>query len=495
MSPKPASREWTNRSVQQLAGDRDPVTAVSGIVADLLLAAADADPVGSPTNPFELARLMGIPLRPHFDVADARLVAGGRSDPTSDPANEAEGAPLRRYVPSKQPLVIEYNPTRPRGRLRYSVAHELAHALFPDASEEVRRRTHTGAVEELAVDDSWQLELLCNIAAAELLMPTDAVEGLVNSATDIDFLMAQRARFAVSTEALLRRLVHATDRPMALAAFSRVEDSHQSGLRCEYVLGSRSWTGSLGRGMVVPSSTVLAIPTAVGQTARGGLPESATGRELRIQAVGVPPYPGRRLPRVLALAEPAEATPAPEQRIRFITADIADTVHNLDNSNETAPIVVAHVVPDTSHAWGRYGAAGALGQIAPTAAAAFRNWSIADQHNLELGNVHVVDVPTGTTRRVTVASMVAQRGHGPSATPRLSYTALAEALEKVAARAAAVGAEVHIPRIGAGQAGGRWDLIQAAIERSLLDRGVSVVVYTLPPRANDGGAARSKAGA
>lgn len=451
-------------------------------MADLLLAAADAGAVASPMNPFELAGLMGIGLRPHFDVADARLVAGsgpGAPAAVSDvPAGG--GAPLRRFVPSAQPLVIEYNPTRPRGRLRYSVAHELAHALFPDASAEVRRRTHTGAVKELSVDDGWQLELMCNIAAAELLMPTEAVEGLVNSATDIDFLMAQRAKFSVSTEALLRRLVHATDRPMALAAFSRVQDFSRSPLRCEYVLGSRSWAGSWTRGTVVPADSMIAVPTAVGQTARGVVADPSTGRDLSVQSVGVPTYPGRRLPRVLALAEPVDAAASPAERIRFVTADIADSVRRLGSSDHAA-VVVAHVVPDSAHAWGGRGAAGSLAQVVPTAAKAFRQWTIADPENLTLGNVHLVEAQTAAGHRVIVASMVAQRGHGPSATPRLVYIALAEALDKVAARAAAVSAEVHMPRIGAGQAGGRWDLIQAAIERSMLDRGVSVVVYTLPP--------------
>jgi IrrE N-terminal-like domain len=476
-----ASQEWTNASLQKLVGDRDPIAAMSEIVAELLLAAADAGAVGSPTNPFELAELMGIGLRPHFDVADARLVAGESHGTSTSATVEVKwgSAPLGKFVSSDRPLVIEYNPTRPRGRLRYSVAHELAHALFPDASEEVRRRTHTGAVEELGEDDSWQLELVCNVAAAELLMPTDAIEGLVNLDTNIDFLMAQRARFNVSTEALLRRLVHATDRPMALAAFSRIRDSQQSPLRCEYVLGSRAWTGPLARGVVVPANTVLAIPTAVGQTAHGMVALSEPKTDMATQAVGIPPYPRRRLPRVLALIEPADAAAPGADRIRFITRDLADALRGLDDPERTAVgrIIVAHVVSDSGHAWGRYGVAGTLGKLLPSAAAAFRAWSIASKDNLALGNAHIVDVQTDAGHMVTVASMLAQRGYGPSSTPRLSYTALAEALEKVSARAAATDAEVHIPRIGAGQAGGRWDLIQTTIERTMLDRGVSVVVY------------------
>lgn len=485
MPAEPVTTEWTNASLQKLVEGRDPMAAMSALASQLLLAAADAGAVGTPTNPFELAELMGIGLRPHFDVADARLVAGRADDTSAGPASAAdiaEGPPLRRFVPSGQPLIIEYNPTRPRGRLRYSVAHELAHALFPDASEEVRNRTHTGAVEALAEDDSWQLELLCNVAAAELLMPTDAIEGLANSDTNIDFLMTQRAKFNVSTEALLRRLVHATDRPIALAAFSRLRDSRESDMRCEYVLGSRTWRGSLARGAVVGSDTVLAVPMAIGQTAHGIVPLPQPDGDAVVQAVGIPPYPRSRMPRVLALVEPMEAVATSGEGIRFITHDLADALRGRDDPESTAAgkVVIAHVVSDAAHAWGRYGVAGTLQRHLPDAARAFHSWSIAAPENLTLGNVHVLDVPAADGSMVAVASMVAQRGYGPSATPRLSYVALAEALEKVSGQAASAGAEVHMPRIGAGQAGGRWDLIQATIERTLLDRGVNVVLYTLP---------------
>ena len=59
-----------------------------------------------------------------------------------------------------------------------------------------------------------------------------------------------------------------------------------------------------------------------------------------------------------------------------------------------------------------------------------------------------------------IVSMVAQQGYGPGAVTRLRYDALREALAAVADLAARTGASVHIPRIGAGQAGGRWDLIE-----------------------------------
>lgn len=464
---------WTNPSVERLSGDADPLATISTLVTDLLLSAADAGAVGSPTDPFQLAQLMGIGLRPHFDVADARLVTENAA------AGVAASAPLARFVPSGASLVIEYNPTRPRGRLRYSVAHELAHALFPDAAEETRHRTYTGAVEELAADDSWQLELLCNVAAAEMLMPAAAIEGLVQSTTDIDFLMAQRARAHVSTEALLRRLVHATDRPMALAALNRVRDTVDAPLRCDYVLTSRAWTGNLERGTRVAADAIGGVPSAVGQTVRGTA--NVVGTDWNVQAVGAPAYSGRFLPRVLALFEPTEAGIDQKPGLIHVVGDIADAIAKV--TDET-PVVLAHVVSDSAHAWGRYGVAGALRGVLPEAAKAFRQWSIANGDNLALGNIHCVKVTATNGAQATVVSLVAQAGYGPSPTPRLSYVALAEALEKLADAAVAAGGTVHMPRIGSGQGGGRWDLIEAAIERSLLASDVPVIIYTLQSGSN-----------
>jgi O-acetyl-ADP-ribose deacetylase (regulator of RNase III) len=140
------------------------------------------------------------------------------------------------------------------------------------------------------------------------------------------------------------------------------------------------------------------------------------------------------------------------------------------------PLVVAHVVSDAARTWSRRGVGRALAARFPTASSAFHYWSIAAPDNLVLGNVHFIDV--GRDRPIVVASMVAQHGYGPTAQPRLVYQALASALQAVATRAQRAGASVHLPRIGAGEAGGRWDLIEQEIDRSLVRAGIPVTVYT-----------------
>ena len=76
---------------------------------------------------------------------------------------------------------------------------------------------------------------------------------------------------------------------------------------------------------------------------------------------------------------------------------------------------------------------------------------------------------------VSIASAVAQKGYGPSAKPRIRYAAL----EDVARR---LHATVHMPRIGCGQAGGSWFIVEELIASTLLGSGVPAVVYDLAER-------------
>jgi hypothetical protein len=95
---------------------------------------------------------------------------------------------------------------------------------------------------------------------------------------------------------------------------------------------------------------------------------------------------------------------------------------------------------------------------------------------LVLGNVHFSSV----REDVDVASIVAQHGYGPSAQPRVRYNALREGLSRVAAVARQKGATVHMPRIGTGQAGGSWDVVEELIRLTLSAEDLRVTVYQLP---------------
>lgn len=453
---KPTAREWTNESVVAFASGGDPLERAHAVAAKLLDIAKETGHYGPPVDVFGLAGALGIQLTPKDDLLDARVVS---------PRSEAPGE-----------LVIEYNPSRPRGRLRFSIAHEIAHSRFDDVAARPRHRLAAGSIVDPTSDD-WELELVCDVIAADLLIPEHAVEGLLTVDPDIEFIMETRRRLDVSTEALLRRLVQATPRPLTLLATSRPPQGPAGAMRVDYVVSSPSAgdgpLSRLGHGDVLHGIDPLIDCTAVGQTVRGRA--TFDGAELFVQCVGVPAYPGSQWPRVLALIESEDRRLA-LPNLSFVVSDI------LDVTRGDKPVIFAHVVSDSVRTWSHVGVAGSLAKSFPDFAQAFRAWSIASPRNLKLGELHFVDRPIDG-RSTAVASLVAQEGFGGSA-PRLRYDALEECLRQLAEIAIARGAEVHVPRLGAGQAGGRWDEVERLLIAYLVSADVNVVVHTRPLTAH-----------
>lgn len=444
------------------AGDKEPLAAATDVARALMDAARADGMTAPPVDVMELAKRLGLEMRPINSVTDAAVTAID---------GDKAAAPLASLLPTDARMALAYNPSRPRGRLRFSIAHEIAHSLFADVAQVTRHRTATGALPD-AGNDAWELELLCNVIAAELLLPDDAVAGLLDIDTDIDFIMETRRRWDVSTEALLRRLVSSSSRGLTLVAASR-RDRGLASLTVEYALGPAA--ALLPRGAHLPAAAAESAPVAVGQTSHSVVELGA--RSMVVQSVGCPPYPGQSLPRVLALVEPEQGTQASDPRLSFVAGDIATV------DSTAGPVLIAHVVSDSARAWSRRGVAAALARTWPRAANAFRAWAVASADNLALGHVHHVELTDSDRPPVTIASMVVQQGYGPGVTTRLQYDALGTALAAVAEVAARSGATVHLPRIGAGQAGGRWDLIEAAIVEQVVERGVPVTVFTLPARS------------
>ena len=107
--------------------------------------------------------------------------------------------------------------------------------------------------------------------------------------------------------------------------------------------------------------------------------------------------------------------------------------------------------------------------------AAYRRWHRERAGNdFGLGAVQVVQVE----RLVWVANMVGQRGirTGSKGVP-VRYEAIDTALGALAGRAAELGASVHMPRIGCGLAGGRWERVEPLVVARLAGKGIAVTVY------------------
>jgi O-acetyl-ADP-ribose deacetylase (regulator of RNase III) len=95
----------------------------------------------------------------------------------------------------------------------------------------------------------------------------------------------------------------------------------------------------------------------------------------------------------------------------------------------------------------------------------------------ELGQVQFVRVE----QDIMVANLLGQHDIVPiHGIPPIRYQALRKGLEKVAAKALETGATLHMPRIGCGLAGGKWEEIEPIILDVLVKKGVDVFVYDPP---------------
>jgi hypothetical protein len=315
--------------------------------------------------------------------------------------------------------------------------------------------------------DEWQLELLCNLAAAEMLMPEGALTRRTTKELSLVHLLDLRAHFEVSTEALLNRVVRLSDEPVALFAAARDESDGEQ-FRVDYVVSSRSWNPPVTAGSLVAADSVLSHCTAVGYA--DSATEAWSRRQIDVQAVGIPPYPGHRFPRIAGLLRPVDdpGTPIDGATIRYVRGDAS-------RPNSSQPVLIAHVVNNRARRWGGQGFAKSLGRRYPSARDAYAE--SADEHgHRDLGAVQIDRADDD----IWIASVVAQAGYGESARPRLRLPALRDGLRVVAREARERDAEVHMPLIGTGQGGMRWPAVRDLVLDCICRDGVNVVVHVLP---------------
>lgn len=441
-NPATSNPVWTHPSVKALPPGQNPVDVIVDRARDLVVRARDEGWNGPPFDPLVLADLLGIPVVANADVLDARS------------------------VPEDGEVRIEFNPNRAAGRRRFSIAHEVAHLLFEDHADAVRERLQKADQRS----DDWQLEMLCNIAAAEIIMPVGSFSELRSEAPDLHHLLDLRKRLDVSIEAILLRAVHLTDQSIAMFVASRGSEETRD-YRIDYSVPSLQWTLRLDSGALIPQPTVVASCTAIGFTAFGTeqwLPDQTTAR---VEAVGVPAYPGHRFPRVLGLLRPTSAVPGED--IAHVQVVFGDATQPRGDGTR----IIAHIVNDRAKRF-HGGFAGRLSNRWPQSAEDFTSWASNSREELHLGQVHFTDLGANTW----VAHLVAQHGYGKSPHPRIRYQALRQSLTALAEWALSHDATVHMPRIGTGQAGGDWNLIFDLINDELVGRGISVTIYDPPGR-------------
>ncbi|GAA2744964.1 macro domain-containing protein [Kitasatospora cinereorecta] len=136
--------------------------------------------------------------------------------------------------------------------------------------------------------------------------------------------------------------------------------------------------------------------------------------------------------------------------------------------------IVAHVCNDLG-GWGK-GFVVAVSRRWAEPEAAYRRWHRERAGNdFGLGAVQLVQVE----RYVWVANMIGQRGMrtARSTGVPVRYEAIDTALATLGDHALRLGASVHMPRIGCGLAGGRWERVEPLVVARLAERSVAVTVY------------------
>lgn len=138
--------------------------------------------------------------------------------------------------------------------------------------------------------------------------------------------------------------------------------------------------------------------------------------------------------------------------------------------------VIAHVCNDMG-GWGR-GFVLALSQQWNEPEKSYRDWAAGrTDRPFGLGQTQYVTVD----HNLWVANMIGQhKTHTIAGVPPVRYEAMETALGDVADFAISKTASVHLPRIGCGLAGGKWEIVEQIVNRSLCKCGVEVIVYDLP---------------
>jgi hypothetical protein len=267
----PKTFRWTNKSVLALAGSEDPIVAIERKARELVLEARDRGWDGPPFNPIFIADLLKIPVAANASVADACIVSTGGK------------------------LEIQFNPTQIRERVRFSIAHEIAHSLFADVAEEVRHRGGNKAAK-----DDWQLEILCNLAASEFVMPLGSISARERLGS-LEELMVERRKFDVSAEAFLIRVAKIASEPVIMFCASPTFDSTgERSYRVDYSISSPLAPHVPTFGFKIPDGSIVSSCSAIGFTARA-TEKWFEGKSAAVECVGIPGYPGSGYPRVAGL--------------------------------------------------------------------------------------------------------------------------------------------------------------------------------------------------
>jgi O-acetyl-ADP-ribose deacetylase (regulator of RNase III) len=146
------------------------------------------------------------------------------------------------------------------------------------------------------------------------------------------------------------------------------------------------------------------------------------------------------------------------------------------NGDATSPLskgvkIIAHICNDIG-GWGK-GFVLAISKKWKEPEKQYRMW-YNSKEKFSLGEVQFIQVE----EYIYVANMIGQKGiKTGSKGPPIRYEAVENCLIKLSQKAVELNASVHMPRIGCGLAGGKWENIEPLINKSLIEKNIEVSVY------------------
>jgi O-acetyl-ADP-ribose deacetylase (regulator of RNase III) len=433
--------DWTHPSVLKLLKEnksqpQDPIQLVKEKCRQLVLDAFNRGWTGPPFDVIELAKLSGIQIAPYELVTDARI------------------------SPIKDKFKIEYNPFQSPARINFSIAHEIGHTLFSDCADTIRYR------ESKIEKSSWELEFLCNVAAAELLLPYAEFSNEANEVDlNINSIIGLARKYNASVESVFLRFCEVVERPctMALASFK-----DNGLLEVDYSKSSAISDLTFNRGFIIPKESKVYECKKTGWTSHGLESWKVfNNKKYRVYGVGLSPIKRQSTPRVGIFFVPEVFDNSPSKSIYIVNGDA--TLPRGDGKK-----IIGQVI-NTSGGLG-FGFGRALATRYPETKKSVQEWK-KDKKKFRLGNSQLVDI----SENLFVYQMLAQEGikekHG---SVPLKYPSLRACLNSLYQVALDLGASIHIPAIGAGQAKGDWNIIKGMIYDEIVRRGVDVTIYLLP---------------
>jgi O-acetyl-ADP-ribose deacetylase (regulator of RNase III) len=435
-------RRWYNKSINQLLQDEDeadPIKIVRRKTRELILYGYNLGWSGPPFDPIKLAQILKIELQPNELIPDARLI------PTKG----------KKYT-------IEYNPFQRNTRINFSIAHEIGHTLFPDSHKKIRNRLKS-------IDKSgWELEFLCDIAASEILLPYAEFSREANKTKlDLNSLIELGNKYNASLEAVFLRFCEVVDKPCSTIV-ATFQSENFDRLKINYKKSSSSANLKIKSGDIIPNVSRAYECIKSGWTAhQDEIWPHFDNKTNTVYSIGLPPTKFSRNPRVGLLIVPEEYS---EKKIGELYEVKGDATEPRGNNVK----IIAQVVNSTGGLG--FGFGRAMSKRWPMSKSAITDWK-KDKNDFVMGGTNLTQLSEDTY----VFQMIAQKGLYPNkGVIPLKYEHLRNGLKKLCNNAQELNASVHMPRIGAGQAQGNWDIISGIIYDELLKKGVDTIVYDLP---------------